>query len=181
MEGRSRNQGISMTRSNRTIHDPEIYKHIKTEKSAPFFKSTRVRTCSHVMMRNGKAVAIAYPLEKTGWKAACSFQNQKRSSEKESWNKNIHKKRNELHCGFARKPLCPYHPEAYRSRLAQATVVMPYKNSSQIVIGDRTTEHKTMYNSTNNTYLLNHSYENACTNGGIVAAKSKWVHYRQNK
>ena len=36
-----------------------------------------------------------------------------------------------------KKPLEAYHPNAYRSRLPVATVVMPYKNSSQIVIGDR--------------------------------------------
>jgi hypothetical protein len=35
------------------------------------------------------------------------------------------------------KPLEPYHPLAYRSRLPTATIVMPYKNSSQIVLGDR--------------------------------------------
>ena len=47
------------------------------------------------------------------------------------------KMRNNLHAGMARKPLGAYHPNAPRSRLPQATIVMPYKNSSQIVIGDR--------------------------------------------
>lgn len=36
-----------------------------------------------------------------------------------------------------RKPLMKYNPNAPRSRLPQPSVVMPYKNSSQIVIGDR--------------------------------------------
>lgn len=36
-----------------------------------------------------------------------------------------------------KKPLVPYHPDALRNRLPSPTVVMPYKNSSQIVIGDR--------------------------------------------
>ena len=47
------------------------------------------------------------------------------------------KKRMNLHAGMARKPLEPYNPNAHRSRLSSPTVVMPYKNSSQIVIGDR--------------------------------------------
>ena len=42
-----------------------------------------------------------------------------------------------LHVGMAKKPLEPYHPHAHRSRLPSPTIVMPYKNSSQIVIGDR--------------------------------------------
>ena len=47
------------------------------------------------------------------------------------------KVRNNLHAGMTRKPLEPYHPNAHRSRLPSPTIVMPYKNSSQIVIGDR--------------------------------------------
>ena len=53
--------------------------------SAPFFRSTRVQTCSHVMMKNGIAVAVAFPLEKTGWKNPNSYANTKRSAEIESW------------------------------------------------------------------------------------------------
>ena len=47
------------------------------------------------------------------------------------------KVRSNLHAGMTKKPLEPYHPNAHRSRLTSPTVVMPYKNSSQIVIGDR--------------------------------------------
>jgi hypothetical protein len=47
------------------------------------------------------------------------------------------KPRANLHAGMIRKPLEPYHPNAARSRLPSPTIVMPYKNSSQIVIGDR--------------------------------------------
>ena len=69
----------------RTLHDPTKYQQLKMQKSAPFFRSTKVSTCSHVMMQNGKAVAIAYPVEKTGWKAPNSYNNTKKSSEKQSW------------------------------------------------------------------------------------------------
>ena len=47
------------------------------------------------------------------------------------------KPRANLHAGMIRKPLGPYNPNAARSRLPSPTIVMPYKNSSQIVIGDR--------------------------------------------
>ena len=42
-----------------------------------------------------------------------------------------------LHAGMVEKPLTRYDPLAYRSRLPSPTIVMPYKNSSQIVLGDR--------------------------------------------
>ena len=69
----------------RTLHDMESFRQKKMTESAPFFRQTRVQTCSHVMVRNGKAVAVAFPLEKTGWKNANSYENTKRSSEVESW------------------------------------------------------------------------------------------------
>lgn len=52
-------------------------------------------------------------------------------------NSETYKTREIPHVGMNRKKLGAYHPDAYRNRLASPTVVMPYKNSSQIVIGDR--------------------------------------------
>ena len=81
-------------------------------------------------MKNGKAVAVAYPLEKTGWKHPNSYVNTKKSSETESFARATYRQRSTLHAGMTKKPLEPYNPFSYRSRLPQPTVVMPYKNSS---------------------------------------------------
>lgn len=54
-----------------------------------------------------------------------------------------------MHVGMVKKPLAPYHPDSYRSRLPQPTVVMPYKNSSQIVIGDRSSDDKRQFKTIN--------------------------------
>ena len=70
----------------RSIHNMEEYKEKKMMESAPFFLNTRVQTCTHIVMKKGRAVAVAFPLEKTGWKNPNSYQNQKFSSETESWN-----------------------------------------------------------------------------------------------
>lgn len=83
-------QQLSMTETQqlkRSIHDLEAFKQKKTEESSPFFRTARVQTCSHVMMRNGKAIAVAFPLDKTGWKNPNAYGNVKRSSETESWSK----------------------------------------------------------------------------------------------
>jgi hypothetical protein len=37
------------------------------------------------MVKNGKAVAVAFPLEKTGWKNPNSYANTAKSSETASW------------------------------------------------------------------------------------------------
>ena len=63
--------------------------------------------------------------------------------------------RDNLHAGMLKKPLEPYHPNAFRSRLPLPTVVMPYKNSSSVVIGDRSTYYKRQYLSTNQNMFAN--------------------------
>jgi len=69
----------------RTIHDMTAFREKKMNESAPFFRTARIQSCSHVIMKNGKAIAVAFPLEKTGWKNPNSYVNAKRSSETESW------------------------------------------------------------------------------------------------
>jgi hypothetical protein len=133
------------------------------------------------MMRNGKAIAVAFPLEKTGWKNPNAYGNVKRSSETESWSKTTHLQRDNLHAGMLKKPLEPYHPNAFRSRLPQPTVVMPYKNSSQIVIGDRSTEDRRLFKTTNQLLQMKADPNNCVTNGGILAAATKWTHHNQFK
>ena len=68
--------------------------------------------------------------------------NEKKLQEVTSFSQEQYKPRDNLHAGMIKKPLEPYHPNAFRSRLPLPTVVMPYKNSSSVVIGDRSTYNK---------------------------------------
>jgi len=78
-------------------------------------------------MKNGKAVAMSFAQPP---KCYAKEGDPKRSSEVTSIAADMFKPRGNLHAGMARKPLEAYHPNAKRSRLPQATIVMPYKNSS---------------------------------------------------
>ena len=82
---------------------------------------------------------------------------------------------------MSRKPLVPYHPNAKRSQLPKPTIVMPYKNSSQVVIGDRTYFNKNMYKSTNQQNQMTPNHAEATTNSGILAERVKWLHKQQVK
>lgn len=105
----------------------------KTQNSTQEFKNARVTSCSGVLMRGGHAVAVAFPNPIV--KAADL--NAMKSAETTSLAHDVFKVRPTLHAGMVSKPLEAYHPLAHRSRLPCASVVMPYKNSSQIVLGDR--------------------------------------------
>lgn len=77
---------------------------------------------------------------------------------------------------MAKKPLMPYNPNAVRSQLPKPTVVMPYKNSSQIVIGDRSTLDRRQFKTTNKLFQVQPDLQDRITNGGIIAEKVKWTH-----
>ena len=102
--------------------------------------------------------------------------NTKRSPETASLSAEQFKVRDQLHAGMVKKPLEPYHPNSFRSRLPKPTVVMPYKNSSQIVIGDRSTYYKRQYVSTHmNTFVKRKPFETG--NSGIIAeTTNRWKH-----
>ena len=56
---------------------------------------------------------------------------------------------------MSKKPMIIYDPNAKRSKLPEPTVVMPYKNSSQITIGDRKSKlDKYQYKTMNGLFML---------------------------
>jgi hypothetical protein len=81
-----------------------------------------------------------------------------------------------MHAGMEKKPLVKYGPTSYRNRLPTATVVMPHKNSSQIVLGDRVTAQKRQFVSTAKNHFVPHSLTEATSNPAILAERTKWIH-----
>ena len=89
------------------------------------------------------------------------------------------KVRNFLHAGMLKKPLEPYSPNAHRSRLPSPTVIMPYKNSSSIMIGDRSCENRRQFITSNTNNFHNPSMVST-SNGGIISEKTKWKKHLQD-
>ena len=80
------------------------------------------------------------------------------------------------HLGMNKKRLEPYNPLAKRSQLPKPSVVMPYKNSSQIVIGDRASYKPKHFEATNRMFLQAPDLHEATTNPGILARRTLWTH-----
>ena len=146
------------------IERETILHHEKVNKSTQMFKNTKITSCSSILSKNGQAVCLAF---NNGAPKPIDL-NTKRSTETCSMSAEQFKVRDNLHCGMMRKPLEPYHPNSFRSRLPKPTVVMPYKNSSQIVIGDRSTYNKRQFVSTTmNVFTPPKKFET--NNSGIIA------------
>jgi hypothetical protein len=83
-----------------------------------------------------------------------------------------------MHVGMVKKPLVRYDPNSYRNRLQQPTVVMPLKNSSQVVLGNPEQPYKRQFVSMNKNHFASPSFTGV-TNPGIIAERTKWVHKYQ--
>ncbi|OMJ92597.1 hypothetical protein SteCoe_4607 [Stentor coeruleus] len=152
---------------------------LKSTKSPKFFQSTRVDSCQYVATKNGQTVAVSFPVTKTGYKAPNSWTNQKRSSETISHSGATYRVHTDMHAGMPNKPLVPYNPNSYRSRLPSADYVAPYRNASQFEIGDRTAcSAKTVFRTSNQALLVSKNILEGLTNQGIIAEKTKWHKFR---
>jgi len=89
-------------------------------------------------MKNG--VAVCVPFDHPNKRPVDTGKN--KLPETTSLSSDVFKPRPALHAGMLKKPLEKYHPNAHRNRLPSPTLMMPYKNSSQIVIGDRSSHYK---------------------------------------
>lgn len=148
---------------------------LKSTKSPKFFQTTRVDSCQYVVNRNGQTLAVSFPVTKTGYKAPNSWVNQKRSSETMSHNGATYRVHSSMHAGMPGKPLMPYHPDSYRSRLPTADYVTPYRNASQFEIGDRSAcSVKSVFRTTNQALLTSRNILEGLTNQGIISEKTKW-------
>ncbi|CAG9315356.1 unnamed protein product [Blepharisma stoltei] len=150
----------------------------KAEKSIPFFKNSRVDTCSHIIMKNGQAVAVPY-MTSSPWNSRSLYCNDLKSTEKRSLSHDVHRVRQNLHAGMHSKPLERYSPDAQRSRLKNDEFIIPYKNTSQIVIGDRSSKYKRHFLTTAQNLLKRPSIE-LSTNLGILSEKTKWIKYKED-
>ena len=106
------------------------------DRSPEWFKPTRVNTCNHVEVINGKAYAVPFGPHTT---SQISRKQEKMdvSMDLNTSYRSTHNRREPLNSGSYYKPLSKYNPNAPRSRLPNldSKMVCPYYD--QIEIGDR--------------------------------------------
>ena len=102
-----------------------------------FFKGSKVNCARRIVVTDNVALAIPFnPINAKGR----TLQNYKKKFEGAGDTKSTYRKdyaqKSIAHVGMVKKPLVPYNPNSNRNRLPTATVVMPHKNKSEIVLGD---------------------------------------------
>lgn len=151
------------------------------EKTNPFFKDSKVASCSHVLVKNGQSLAIPFRIINSRGR---SLNHYKTVPEKSAEVKSVYSKDYTpipfMHCGMGKKPLVPYNPFSYRNRLPIGGMVsMGMKNSSMVNIGDNGLINRKQWSST-----MRDSFRwprmNPVSNPGITSDIAKENHRKLN-
>jgi hypothetical protein len=144
----------------------------KTAATIPYFRGTKINSCAEIIRRNGQTVALAFDGGKT---KAPFMESSDKMIERRSVTHEAYRIRKNLHLGMRSKPLERYTPDAHRSRMRTEEYVMPYKNSSSIVFGDRSTQPKRHFMTTAQNFNRKPQAVYT-TNVGILSEQTKWQH-----
>ena len=82
----------------------------------------------------------------------------------------------DMHVGMMKKPLVPYSPTAFRSRLPVSDCPVRYRNSSSFELGDRSI--KSTFRTNNQALFTSGNILKGVTNTGIIAEKTRWFKQR---
>ena len=147
----------------------------------PFFKNTKVGSCSHVLVTNGKTLAISFAVKNRRGRGLNHFKTVpgKLSVSKSTYMNDYHLFPN-LHAGMGKKPLMTYSPDSFRSRLPLNGIVSGAANNrSYLDLGDKGIINRNQWGSTNR---LSYQWPRIVpiSNSGICADMAKAAHMRMN-
>jgi hypothetical protein len=147
----------------------------------PFFKTTRVNSCSLVLVKNGRCLAIPFGVTNRRKRHLNHF---KTVPEKLSTNKTIYMTDYvpvaNLHCGMRKKPLVPFSPDAARNLLPLNGIVSgAAANRSYLDLGNSNVINRKQFTTT---YRDSFLYPRIVpiSNSGICADMAKASHMRLN-
>ena len=147
----------------------------------PFFKTTRVNSCSHILVKNGRCLAIPFGVTNRRKRHLNHF---KTVPEKISSNKTIYMTDyvpvSNLHCGMRKKPLVPFSPDSARNLLPLNGIVSgAAANRSYLDLGNSNVINRKQYTTT---YRDSFLYPRIVpiSNSGICADMAKASHMRLN-
>ena len=167
------------------IQIPEEHKtFFKThqEKGYPYFSTTRVGSCSYVLVKNGQCLAIPFYIINRRGRSLNHF---KTVPEKLYTNKstymNDYKSFGNIHCGMGKKPLIPYKMNCARSQLPINGIISgAASNRSSFELGDSGLINIKQWKTTYKDSFRKPSYV-PVSNIGISAEMARASHLRLNE
>ena len=152
------------------------------EKGNPYFSTTKVGSCSYVLVKNGKCLAIPFSIINRRGRSLNHF---KTVPEKLYTNKSTYMNDylpiGNIHCGMKKKPLVPYKMNCSRNQLPiQGIINGAAVNRSCIELGDNSLINRKQWKTTYRDFFRKPSYI-PVSNIGIAAEMARSTHLRLNE
>ena len=147
-------------------------------KTDAFFKDTKVNSCSYVLVKNGQSLAFPFIIRNERGRGLNHYKTvPEKSKEVKTVYMHDYSPYPNMHCGMGKKPLMPYDPSSYRSRLPVGGIVMSHKNKSLIELGANGLINSKQWNST---YRDNFRWPRLVpiSNPGILSDMAKSSHQK---
>ena len=146
-----------------------------------YFNNSRVGSCSFVLVKNGQCLAVPFKITNRRGRSLNHF---KTVPEKLTTNKSTYVNDflpiGNIHCGMQKKPLIPYSPDCYRSRLPINGIISGAAiNRASIELGDLNMINRKQWKTTYKDSFRVPSIV-PVANGGIAADMAKASHARLN-
>ena len=163
---------------------PEVHKtFFKThqEKGFPYFNTTRVGSCSYVLVKNGQTLAIPFHIINRRGRSLNHFKTvPDKSPTTKSTYMNDFITFGNIHCGMEKKPLIPYNMNSSRSRLPINGIISGAAiNRASIELGDFRLINRKQWKSTYKDSYRKPFYV-PVSNYGIASDMAKAAHLRLN-
>ena len=147
------------------------------EKGYPYFSSTRVGSCSHIKIKNGRCVAIPFYIINRRGRSLNHF---KTVPDQLYINKSTYMydyiPRKEMHCGMKKKPLLPYSMYSSRSQLPINTFLNGVAvNRSCLELGDNKLINRKQWKTSYRDFFRKPNYV-PVSNIGILSDMAKAAH-----
>ena len=145
--------------------------------SDPFFRNSRVNTCSKIVIRNGVPVAICNRPQTA--KAIVLYTEPAMKEDKRTIYQVDYAPKPNMHAGMKKKPLVPYTPDCYRNLLPVHSRYRNPGNTSQITLGDPNMINRKQWKSTHRVSYTRPK-SSYISNQGILSDQAKRAHYKLN-
>ena len=147
----------------------------------PYFNNTRVGSCSFVLVKNGQCLAVPFRITNRRGRSLNHFKTvpKKLTTNKSTYMSDFLPIGN-IHCGMSHKPLVPYSPDSYRSRLPVDGIISGAGiNRASIELGDSSYINRKQWKTTYRDSFRVPSIV-PVSNGGIASDIAKASHMRLN-
>ena len=173
------------TKEDEKIETPEVRKtffRTHQEKGYPYFNTTRVGSCSYVLVKNGQSLAVPFYIINRRGRSLNHFKTvPEKSPTTKSTYMNDYITFGNIHCSMAKKPLVPYNMDSSRSRLPINGIISGAAiNRASIELGDFRLINRKQWKSTyKDSYRK--PYYVPVSNSGIASDMAKASHSRLNE